>query len=285
MRSALVFGASGQIGMRLLARLRTGGWHVVAVSRQAQHDTAQVHWLRGDLSHVDGLPAMVDAIISCGPLDHFATWYAATSTASARVIAFGSTSVTVKAGSIDDGERALAQRLESGERLVFATAADRGAAATLLRPTLVYGSGRDRSLTRITDMARRWRCFVLPRHANGLRQPVHVDDLAEAAHAAIGSPETFGRAYALPGGETLAYRDMVLRVLQALQPPARLLELPAPLFRLLVRCAHVLGRARDFSDATEARLRMDLVFDAEPARRAFGYSPRAFNPTADMFRP
>jgi hypothetical protein len=36
-------------------------------------------------------------------------------------------------------------------------------------------------------------------------------------------------------------------------------------------------------DAAVARMGEDLVFDAEAARRDFGYAPRAFNPTDAMF--
>src|SRR3546814_1705754 len=71
-------------------------------------------------------------------------------------------------------------------------------------------------------MAARWHRFALPRNANGLRQPVHVEDLATAAFATLDAPETHGRTYALPGGETLAYSEMVARVLATLQPPAKL---------------------------------------------------------------
>ena len=34
-----------------------------------------------------------------------------------------------------------------------------------------------------------------------------------------------------------------------------------------------------------ARMREDLVFDAAPARRDFGYDPRPFHPTAATFFP
>src|SRR3546814_9693947 len=66
-------------------------------------------------------------------------------------------------------------------------------------------------------MAARWHRFALPRNANGLRQPVHVEDLATAAFATLDAPGTHGRTYALPGGETLAYSEMVTRVLATLQ--------------------------------------------------------------------
>ena len=107
---ALVFGGSGQIGAALLPRLHAGGWDVVAVSREAHGDAPGLHWLRGDLSACDGLPARVDAIFSCGPLDHFARWHAACKVEAARVIAFSSTSAAVKQDSVDAAEADLARR-------------------------------------------------------------------------------------------------------------------------------------------------------------------------------
>lgn len=283
MRSALVFGGSGQIGRPLLDRLHGDGWRLHAVSRNEHADAPGLHWLRGDLAGVAGVPGAVDAIFSCGPLDHFADWYARGSVRAARVVAFGSTSVEVKSGSADTHERAVASRLREGERIVFDAASARGAAVTVLRPTLVYGAGRDRSLARIVAIARRWHRIVLPRGALVLRQPVHVRDLSAAAFATVDAEATFGRTYALPGGETLAYRDMVARVLGVLQPPAALHEVPAPLFNTLLVAAHAAGLAQGFGEAAVERMRSDLVFDLAPAQRDFGYAPRAFQPTADMF--
>lgn len=288
MRHALVFGGSGQVGAPLLERLHDAGWRITAVSRVPRIDQPGLHWLQGgfgqDPMHpIDGLPREVDAIFSCGPLDHFAQWYAASTLETERVLAFGSTSIEVKRGSSDPQERDVAQRLREGEQRVFETAAARGASATLLRPTLVYGAGRDRTLTRIAQLARRWNRFVLPRNARGLRQPVHVADLAMAAFSACDAMATHGRAYALPGGETLPYRDMVARVLATLEPPPRLIEVPSPLFALALLGARALGRVGGFGDAAVTRMRSDLVFEVEPARRDFGYAPRPFRPTARMF--
>lgn len=283
MRTALVFGGSGQIGVPLLRRLRSADWNVVAVARTPRADADGVRWLRGDLSGVERLPVQVDAILSCGPLDHFARWYADAPVVARRVIAFGSTSLAVKRDSEDAAERELAGRLRAGEAVIFAAAQTQGAAATLLRPTLIYGSGRDRTLSRIAAIAKRFGAFVLPRGARGLRQPVHVEDLADAALAALDADASHGRTYDLPGGETLPYRDMVARVLASLRPPARLIEVPAPLFSIAVAAARVTGRLPDVGDAALARMRDDLVFDAGPAQRDFGYAPRSFRPRAEMF--
>ena len=290
MRTALVFGGSGQIGRPLLDKLHDDGWRLYALSRQPQVDAPGLHWLQGSLEAPDlrpgsVVPRAVDAIFSCGPLDHFARWYANAPISTARVIAFGSTSVEVKRGSADADERDLAMRLREGERAVFETAAAHNAAATILRPTLVYGAGSDRTLSRIVEIARRWHRFVLPRGASGLRQPVHVHDLATAAFAVTATDATHGRAYALPGGEILAYRDMVARVLGVLKPPPRLSEVPSPVFNLLLAAAHATGHAEGFGEAAVKRMRSNLVFDITPAARDFGYAPRRFVPTADMFAP
>lgn len=283
MKTALVFGASGQIGAPLLQRLDAAGWQVFAVSRQAHADAPGLHWLRGDLAGVDGLPDAVDAVFSCGPLDHFARWHADVPIRAPRVVAFGSTSAGSKQGSGNAYERDLARRLLEAEGLLFSTAAHRGAAATILRPTLVYGAGRDQTLSRIAGLAQRWGRFVLPRRANGLRQPVHVDDLADAAWLACQSSASHGHSYDLSGGETLAYRVMVQRVLDCLRPPARMLEVPMPVFRGVLVAARLRGIAKDFTPEALTRMRQDLVFDSEPARRDFAYLPRRFNPDAGMF--
>jgi len=283
MKHALVFGGTGQIGRPLLGLLLRDGWRVTAVSRQLPHERLGLTWLQGEFRKMPALPAQVDVMLSCGPLDAFARWYDGSRIDCARVVAFGSTSIEVKRGSSDPHERAVAQRLREGEDGVLAAAAARDAGATLLRPTLVYGAGRDATLTRIAQLARRWTRFPLPTHADGLRQPVHVDDLARAAFNAIDSDGARGRAYALPGGETLTYRDMVQRVLATIEPPPRLVELPGPLFNLALAMARLTGRGTGLGEAAVLRMRTDLVFDCAPAQRDLHYSPRGFAPTARMF--
>src|SRR3546814_16722478 len=91
MRSALVFGGSGQIGRPLLARLCRRGWQVIAVSRREQPAMPGVRWLRGDLHADEGLPPSVDAIFSSGPLVTFPRWYAQSLLHWPRVFAYAYT--------------------------------------------------------------------------------------------------------------------------------------------------------------------------------------------------
>lgn len=285
MRHALVFGASGQVGRALLARLQGADWRITALSRDDRGDEPGLHWARGEFARLPPLPRVVDAVFSCGPLDLFSHWYAGASVETGRIVVFGSTSAEVKVDSPDAHERDLAGRLRRAEARVLDAAQARGAGATLLRPTLVYGAGRDLTLSRIAALARRWGRFVLPRRADGLRQPVHVHDLAAAAFQAGAAPAAAGGTYALPGGETLPYREMVARVLATLRPPPPLIEVPGPVFAAMLKAAQSRGIARGLGDAAVARMRSDLVFDAGPAQRDFGYAPRGFRPAPGTFEP
>ncbi len=281
-RNARVFGATGQVGAAVVEALLAEGWQVDALSRQERVDTHAVRWHRGDFANAGELHPGPDAIFSCGPLDLFADWYQRHGVPAVPVVAFGSTSLHTKQDADDAGERAVASRLQLAEAGLLRAARTRGARATVLRPTLIYGAGRDATLTRIAAMAGRSGFFLLPRDATGLRQPVHVDDLAAAAVAAVDAAAADGRCYDLPGGETLPYREMVVRVLAALDPSPRLIELPAGVFNTVLAAARLTGRVQGLPAGAVARMRQDLVFDVAAAGRDLGYCPRAFRVGAGM---
>lgn len=285
MKTALLLGGSGQIGRSLLPRLLSDGWQVMAVSRRAAQmpKIPGVEWLPGSLQQMPPLPYPPEVIFSCGPLDAFSLWYAQNVQPAVRVIAFGSTSLKVKQDSIDAAEREMVAALAQAEKRLTEACAKQGAGLTLLRPTLVYGAGMDKSLTRIVQLATRHGRFALPRTALGLRQPVHVEDLADAAMACLHHERSIGRSYDLPGGETLNYIDMVRRVLAGIEPVPRLHLLPLPVFSALLWLARISGKVSGFNNAMLARMQQDLVFDSQPAREDFGYAPRDFQPTAKVF--
>jgi nucleoside-diphosphate-sugar epimerase len=276
MAGVLVFGLSGQVGDALRARLHEFVEPVIAVSREPRQDAPSLAWLRGDLQNPPALPWRPESIVSLGPLDHFARWFAATDLGAVRVVALGSTGRVDKRASPAAAERALAARLEAAESTLFEAAAERGAAVTVLRPTMLYGGGRDRTLAPVVRFARRMGLVPLPWGARGLRQPVHVDDVAAAVLDCLRTPATAGRAFDLPGGERLRFDRMVRRALDAHAPRARILRLPTALFGLLRRLPGADGLVPE--PGALARLSQDQVADPGPAAAAWGYAPRPFRP-------
>jgi nucleoside-diphosphate-sugar epimerase len=282
---ALVFGARGQIGRFLLPRLLAAEIEVHAVTRAAPPvaHAARLHWHRGELFAGGDLALPVQLVLSLGPLDGFVAWWQRSALRAERVVAFGSTSAATKRDSRDAGERALAARLDAAEQALQATCAERGVRCTVLRPTLIYGAGLDRNLSRLVRIAQRLRVLPLPRDATGLRQPVHADDLAQAAFVAARACGVLQPRYDLPGGEALAYREMVRRVLACLDPPRRILPMPASVCRAAATLAQRFGAMDENTGAILTRMREDLVFDVAPARRDLDFRPRAFEPRAEMF--
>jgi nucleoside-diphosphate-sugar epimerase len=269
----VVFGASGQIGRFLLPRLATDAASVRAISRHPRERCAGVTWLRGTLP--DAVPALTatDALVSLGPLDAFATWLERTPLAGApRVVATSSMSAVSKTASPEAGERALAARLRDAEQRLAARCDALGAAWTVLRPTLIYGAGMDRSLTPLAHRALRWRVFPLPA-GSGLRQPVHAEDVALAVLAALDRPQSAGQVIPLGGGECLTAAAMFARVRAAL--PVATLPLPIP--RAALRIAtRLLPRLR----GPLTRLDRDLIADNAAAEHLLGITPRPFLPIA-----
>lgn len=272
--TCIVFGGSGQIGHFLLPRLRARDVPVAAFSRQPRPTTGGVVWMQGCLP--DDIPTLrqpASRIISLGPLDHFAAWLAHAEIPGApRIVAMSSMSAESKRDSSDTAERALSRRLRAAEQALLARCAELGCACTILRATLIYGAGMDRSLTPIVQRALRWRVFPLPR-GRGLRQPVHAEDLALAVLATLDCPASAGEVVAIGGGERLTATAMFQRVRASMS--RRTVPLPLPHI-MLVLAAGLSGRGR----GAVARLQRDLVADNTKLLGLLGMSPRRFAPRA-----
>lgn len=272
----LVIGASCQVGRFLLPLLRAEGVEVHAASRRERPRAAGIAWHRAELPAGMPGPFPYDGILSFGPLDALAQWLSTLDSRPAGgIVATSSMSVLTKKSSADPAERLLVERLEAGEQALQRECGRLGMAWSLIRPTLIYGAGLDRSLSPIARRAMRWRVFPLPRGL-GWRQPVHAADVAEAAWRALRTPAAHGRVFELGGGERLRAGDMFARVRESL--PRRTLGIPLgrPVLGLL---AALLPAAR----GPLSRLDSDLVADNRQVHEVLGVSPRAFVLDARMW--
>jgi len=277
MSSTLVFGLSGQVGEALLPRLDARLGSILALSRNPQPAREGIEWQSGVLQSFGDAPADCERILSLGPLDAFAGWLARTQPRAARIVALGSTGLRDKRDSPDARDRDVAQRLAQAEQILFEFAKQHGVAATVLRPTLLYGNGRDLSLTPLAQRARRWGGLPWPDNARGLRMPVHVADVAQAVLDCLDAPSSHGQAIDLPGGETLGIDAMVERFLLGHAPGARLWRIPGPVFAAALAAAGLAGRGAG-AKGWLWRAQRDQIASAEPARAAFGFAPRPFQP-------
>ena len=281
-----LLGASSLVGGCLLTQLVEMGCSIFAFSRKRLIEVqgSAIEW-RQPLTQVTKGPDMANSIshwIFVAPIWVLPDYFSLIEASGARrLVALSSTSRFTKVGSDDAAENAVAAKLIESEARVQAWAEDRGIEWVVLRPTLIYGLGRDKNISEMARFLRRLGFFPLLGRAQGLRQPIHADDVAAACVAALQSPDAVNRAYNISGGETLAYRDMVARVFAALGRPVRLVSVPLWAFRLAVVMLRYLPRYRHWSAAMAERMNRDLVFDHTDAECDLGFKPRGFALTAE----
>ncbi len=286
MQRIIVTGASSQVGDFLLPRLSgiANGQRCKIIALSRLPETAprtrfeSVEWRHGDLREV--LPPCVgaEAVIHLAPLwllpERLPELAACGVT---RIVALGSTSVFTKSTSADPAELETAQRLAKAEAAISEFSQSHDIAWTILRPTMIYGAGRDRNIGAIAAFIVRWGVFPVAGDAHGLRAPVHAEDVAQACLAALLADAAKNRSYQIAGGETLSYRRMVERVFTAMGKTPRVITLPEAFLQVLAAMASGAG-VSGINAQMVRRMNLDQVFDYFEATRDFDYAPRGFEP-------
>ena len=139
---------------------------------------------------------------------------------------------------------------------------------TILRPTMIYGTERDRNVSRLLRFLS--RSPVFPWCANALWQPIHVADLADAVVAALDSQHTQRQVYNVAGAEPLRFAELIRTAARALR--RRVLLVPVPM-----RAAVLAARLSGLVSAEQIRrLAEDKAFSYAAAARDFDFAPRSF---------
>ena len=161
---------------------------------------------------------------------------------------------------------------QAAEAVILASGLD----ATILRPTMIYGTPGDRNMIRLVRWINRWP--VLPVFGNGLsmQQPVHVTDVAWAVVQTLESPATINRQFNLSGAEPLTYNEVVRVTAQALGRRIRRLHIPVRPVLSLLDFTERLGVTLPIKGEQILRLNEDKTFSHAEAHEAFGYAPLPF---------
>jgi nucleoside-diphosphate-sugar epimerase len=196
-----------------------------------------------------------------------------------RLVALSSTSVLTKQASPDVNERRVAVHLAQAEEALATAARRAGIELVILRPTMVYDGHSDGNVARIAAFVRRFGCFPVCTPADGLRQPVHADDVAWACVAAL-DHDAPRPIYTISGAEALSFRDLVTRTCLASGLAPRLIDLPSGGWRFAALVGRLIGLP--VTTGTASRMNEDLSFDHEDAAQDFGFRPRPFQPVPNV---
>lgn len=257
----LLVGATGFLGAQVAARLT--GRDARALVRPSSDRSVLPPGLDVCLGDLDTLPPLdgVDSLVYCASmaLDGLPKLVPRLEAAGLRRAVFVSTTAVFT--SLPAASRA---RRLAAERIVQSSKLD----WTILRPTMIYGTARDRNISRLLRYLHRWPVF--PVCGDALWQPIFVDDLADAVVAALDSPGSIRQSYNLAGAAPLRFSALVRTAARAVGRQVLLVRVPIELAVLGARVTRVV------SPEQVRRLAEDKAFDSSPARRDFGFAPRPF---------
>lgn len=276
----LVIGATGLVGGYIVEHLVRGGQRPFALSRSQQNRT-DAEWFQGDIEEPEALkfPPFETLYCTASAILLSAALPQLFNPSLKRVVVFSSTSVLTKIDSEIVSEREHLRKLAEAEQQIAAACEKNNIGWTILRPTLIYAEGRDRNITPLSRLIQRFGFMPLVGGGPGLRQPVHAEDLAIGAIAAASSAAAADKFYALPGGETLSYREMIGRIFDGLRLPRRTVSIPPFVWKAAFVAAKPLFPGANAAMGT--RMMKDMTFDPAPAAQDFGWKPRMFNPAFD----
>ncbi|MEY3218961.1 MAG: hypothetical protein RIT27_318 [Pseudomonadota bacterium] len=265
----LVTGATGQIGYFLLPLLQG---EIIAVSRQPQLSSPQIHWLKADLHSPLTISTEINYVIHLADLSLFPK------ISVPRLIAFSSTSRFTKENSPNLHERKIAQNLIKAEENFIAFCEKKNIKWTLFYPTLIYGAGMDKNITVLSHFIQRWRFFPLMGEAKGFRQPVHAEDLAMACIQVLTNEKTYYKRYFLTGSDTLTYKQMLTIIFEQLHKNPRFLTLPMNVLKIGLNALKIIPKFHYLNSTMLERMNQDLCFSAQQAIDDFGFDARGFKP-------
>jgi uncharacterized protein YbjT (DUF2867 family) len=278
-RRLFIIGFTSPLGQSIASQANAAGAEVIPVSRSISRVTKFVNCctsVQMDLQMPGSLQKLGlvggDSVICAAPIRTLAHAVAGVVIPpNIGITAVSSASAVTKVDSPFPRDARLSQELLAAEAVIRTAF---GGNARILRPTMIYGSGRDNNVAQIARLLARTHVFPLIGGGVGLRAPVHVDDLAQVAVAAAAAHPISNPVH-VPGGERLTFREVVQRI--AFAANVRYTEIPMPSFpfafggRYLTNAGRIGG-----SLAACVRMSEDLTVPDDAAM--FGISRRGFCP-------
>jgi len=276
----LVTGAKGVVGVPLCEALSKSNRDFLSVSRHSNNrDSIQWDLICSSERNRTNLKSSLEGVtrlIHCAPIWLLPANLAFLNEVGVKqIVVFSSTSVLSKKSSQNAHEQSLVTQLADAENKVADFCSLQKIDLTILRPTLIYGYGRDQNVSHIAKFIRRYKFMFLVGKASGLRQPVHADDLVNAALSCLTTRKHKKMIYNLAGRDVLTYREMVERIFNGLGYKTRIFSIPLNVFRLALTCANKLGKF-SYTPEMADRMNQDLDYDYSDAERDLGFAPQGF---------
>jgi nucleoside-diphosphate-sugar epimerase len=147
---------------------------------------------------------------------------------------------------------------------------------TIIRPTMIYGTPRDRNMWRLIKYLK--RLPVLPILGSGtyLQQPVYVKDLASVIVSAYENTVSIKKAYNISGATALTYNDVVDITGKTLGKKVIKMHIPMKLSYSLLKMYENVSKNPKLKAEQVLRLNENKDFSYQEAKQDLGYNPLSF---------
>lgn len=284
---ALITGAAGVMGARLVERVRDAGWQVRALVLPGDSQRSRVEALgceihEGDVSQaasLAGLCSGVDTVyhLAAVIVSHDASVFRRVnrdgtenmvreaSRASVRHFVY------VSSASVTYPRRtAYAESKLEAEGIVRAAP---GLASTIVRPTLVYEPGGGQELMMFLDYLRRFPVVPFIGSGRALKRPVWSGDVVDGLARLLGSEVALGKTYNLSGAEAISMLELARLLLAHHDRQRPFVPLPVSLCRALARLGALVMKRPPLTLSAIAGVVNDADLDPSLAMRELGYRP------------
>jgi nucleoside-diphosphate-sugar epimerase len=271
-----VTGATGFTGSRVVPLLLKNGFEVRCLYRASSDrsplDGLNVEWALGDVSDTQSLTSAMDgtdALVNIASLGfgHANSIIRAAKDAGIKRAVFISTTA------IFTQLNAPSKKVRVAAELAIETS---GLKYTILRPTMIYGSPRDRNMWRLIKFLR--VSPIAPIFGDGkyLQQPIYVDDVAAAILGCLKSGVTIGKSYNIAGKHALTYNEVIDTIARAMNKRAWKLHVPSKPVVGLLKLFEKLHIPFPIKAEQVLRLNENKDFSYAEAQKDFGFSPLLF---------
>ncbi|HBW35496.1 NAD(P)-dependent oxidoreductase [Desulfosporosinus sp. BICA1-9] len=183
-----------------------------------------------------------------------------------RAIFVSTTGVFTKLNPDSKGIRLEAERLIKESGLDY----------TIIRPTMIYGTPKDRNMWRLVKYLKRLRVLPILGDGTYLQQPVFVKDLATAIVSSYETSVSIKKAYNISGAKPLTYNEIVNTTGRALGKNVIRIHIPMKLSYELLNMYEKVSKKPKLKAEQVLRLNENKDFSHEEATKDFGYRPLSF---------
>jgi nucleoside-diphosphate-sugar epimerase len=271
-----VTGATGFTGSHTVPLLLAKGWEVHCLYRESSNrqflPQPEIHWHLGNLENQEKLSELMQdcqilvniASLGFGHAENIIK--AAQAVGIERAVFISTTAIFTELNSKSKSTRLAAEAAIQNSDLSY----------TILRPTMIYGSQRDRNMIRLIRWLQRFPIIPVLGNGKSLQQPVFVDDVSNAIVDCLEHPKSIGKSYNIAGKKALPYNEIIDTIAKIINRKIYKLFLPD---KIMIRFLNMLEKIKiPFPIKAEQvkRLNENKDFSYGEANLDFGYHPRSF---------